>query len=151
LQVDPYDTGFVVVDFEGDPRSLLRFVLIALARVPFDKASELSWTDSLPRRLLWPTWLRTLADLVAVLLPRIGSAHARYRYQRAAGELRVLGEHPDWTSQATLSLNGGSHRLGVRHEGREHVVEMRPLEGRGRGPSTARRAVPLGLGEGVPS
>ena len=153
LQMDPYDTGFVVVDFEGDPRSLLRFVLVALARVPFDKASELSWSDSLPRRLLLPGWLRTLADLVAVVLPRIGSARALYRYRRAAGELQVLGEHPDWSSQASLSLSGGSHRLTVRHKGRETVVEMRPLDERerGRAATSVAVAVEARLEDGVPS
>src|SRR5690606_32217872 len=41
LFIEPYEAGFVVVDLVGNPRSLLRFVLMALARVPFDKAAEL--------------------------------------------------------------------------------------------------------------
>ncbi|MCC6523991.1 MAG: urea transporter [Polyangiaceae bacterium] len=130
LQLERYDAGFVVVDFEGDPRSLLRFVLIALGRVPFDQAAELRWTDSLPRRLLLPAWLRSLADLVAVVLPRRDSARVAFHAERHGGELRVVGTHPEWSSEATLSLDGGVHRIVVRHGALTHAVTLRALAAR---------------------
>jgi murein DD-endopeptidase MepM/ murein hydrolase activator NlpD len=40
LVIDPYENGLVVLELQGDPRSLLRVVLLALSRVPFDQAPQ---------------------------------------------------------------------------------------------------------------
>ncbi len=124
LFIDVYDGGFVVVDFEGDPRSLLRFVLYALARVPFDQAERLSWTENLPRRLLLPGLLRAAADLVALVAPEAGGTLVRYASRRSAGALEVIGESPRFSSRAELSLGGGAHRIEVRRDGTSQSVEV---------------------------
>ena len=79
LFLDPYDAALVFVDFKGSPRSLLRHLLISMARVPLDQAASLTWKDSLPRRLLLSAWLRSLADLVAVVAPDFGDELATDR------------------------------------------------------------------------
>lgn len=128
LFIDPYDTGFVVVDFYGDPRSLLRFVLVGLARLPFDQARELSWTDRLSGRLLLPAWLRTIADFVAVVAPGWGATEVRYRFERRAGALLVEGASAKWTSKATLSLGKGEHEIELRFGSRTETVRLRRVE-----------------------
>jgi hypothetical protein len=128
LFIDPYDNGFVAVNFHGDPRSLLRLVLIALSRVPFDQARSLRWRDSLPGRLLLPGWLRPLADLVAVVAPDLGATEVSYRSVRNAGSLVVEGTSKKWTTKATLSLGRGDHRIELRHGSRTETVVLRRLE-----------------------
>lgn len=115
LAIEPYDTGFVVLDFAGDPGSLLRYVLVGLAKVPFDQARELCWTDSLPGRLLLSGWLRPLADLVAVVAPEAGATEVSYRYERRGGKLVVEGSSARWSSKAVLSLGRGEHVIELRH------------------------------------
>ncbi len=128
LFIDVYDGGFVVIDFEGDPRSLLHFVLYALSRVPFDQAERLSWTENLPRRLLLPGLLRAAADLVALVAPEAGGTLVRYASRRRAGALEVVGESPRFASRAELSLGGGAHRIEVRRDGTSQSVEIRAFE-----------------------
>jgi murein DD-endopeptidase MepM/ murein hydrolase activator NlpD len=68
LYFDAYENGLVLTSYAGAPGSLLRFLLFTAARVPFDAAAELTWTDSLPRRLLLPRFLRGLSDLLSVVV-----------------------------------------------------------------------------------
>lgn len=135
LFIDPYDNGFVVVNFHGDPRSLLRVLLIALARVPFDQARVVRWQDGLPWRLLLPGWLRPLADLLAVVAPDLGATEVRYRSERHAGSLVVEGTSAKWQSKATLSLGRGEHRIEIRHGSAVEQVEMRRLDAGGAVPN----------------
>ena len=123
----PYDAGFVVVDFEGNAGSLLRFVAMALARVPFDKAAELRWSDTLSRRLFLPAPLRAVADLIAMVAPTAGATLLRFSYERQGGKLVVRGDAERWGTRAELSLTGSEHRLEVRHDGRRQVVKLIPV------------------------
>lgn len=140
LYIEPYDAGFVVVDFEGSARSLLRFVAMALARVPFDKAAELRWTDTLSRRLFLPAPLRAMADLVAMVAPTAGATLLRFSYERQRGKLVVRGDAENWGTHAVLSLTGGEHRLEVRHDGRRQVVTLTPIAVEDRTARTRRAA-----------
>lgn len=130
LSIEPYESGFVVVDFYGDPGSLLRFVLIGLARVPFDQARKLEYSDSLPGRLLLPSWLRPVADLVAVLAPDAGATEVRYRYERRGGTLVVRGDSSRWTSTATLSLGRGDHQIELTRGDTTETLRMARRDGR---------------------
>lgn len=127
LFLDPYDAALVFVDFRGNPRSLLSYLLVGLARLPFDQASSLTWRDSLPRRLLLPSSIRAAADLLAVVVPEFGSIEIEYRLERTEGKLRVLGKAKTWTTEATLSLGDGPHRIELTHGERKRVMEMRPV------------------------
>jgi urea transporter len=127
LYLDPYDAALVFVDFEGDPRSFLRFLLLSMGRVPLDQAAPLTWNDMLPRRLLLPGWLRSLADLVAVVAPDFGGIPVDYRIEREEGRLQVIGKARQWSTRATLSLGATPHRFEIEHEGRKATVEMRLL------------------------
>lgn len=128
LYLDPYDAALVFVDFKGSPRSLLRHVLISMARVPLDQAPSLSWRDSLPRRLLLPGWVRTLADLVAVVAPHFGSIAVDYKTERVEGRVQVVGRAKRWTTRALLSTGSGPHRFEIDHGGRRKVVTMNRIE-----------------------
>jgi hypothetical protein len=140
LTVDTYEGGFVVVDFTGDPASLLRDVVVALARVPFDRAAELTWEESVPRRLLVSGWLRAIADLLSVFAPEAGGVTMRYRERRDASRVVISGESPEWSTVAELSLGGGNHRLQLRHRGVERRVVIRPMSARAK--VTARADAP---------
>jgi len=127
LFLDPYDAALVFVDYRGNPRSLLRYLLVGLARLPFDQAATLTWHDSLPRRLLLPSWMRAAADLLAVVVPELGAIGIEYRIERSEGKLRVHGKARTWSTEATLSLGDGPHRIELVHGERKSVMEMRPI------------------------
>jgi urea transporter len=133
LFIEPYESGFVVVDFYGDPSSLLRFVLVGLARVPFDQARKLEYDDSLAARLLLPAWLRPLADLVAVVAPEAGATEVHYRAERQGGKLVVRGKSKKWTSKAVLSLGRGDHTIELQSGNRRETVTMTRQEPSDRG------------------
>ena len=147
LVVDPYENGLVILELQGDPRSLLREVLLALARVPFDQAPALRWRERLSRRLLLPRWLRPLADLVAVVAPAIGAVDLAYGARREAGQLVVEGAAPGLSTRAVVDLGRGEHRIEMEREGARTVIDLRPLEnGSGRaagaGAAPAAREAP---------
>jgi hypothetical protein len=157
LFLEPYESGLVVVDFHGDPRSLLRFVLVGLARVPFDQARALRWRDSLPGRLLLPGWLRPVAELVALVAPELGATAVQYHADRQPGSLTVEGKSQRWSTKAVLSLGKGEHRIELRRGTAVETVVMRKLEpgedarptksptgdpDRAKAPSPAPRATP---------
>ena len=127
LFLDPYDAALVFVDFKGDPKSLLRHLLISMARVPLDQAASLTWSDSLPRRLLLSSWLRALADLVAVVAPDFGSIAMDYRTERSEGHLHVVGQAKRWATRAVISLGAGPHRFEIEHGGHRSVVTMKRI------------------------
>jgi len=145
--VDPYENGLVILELQGDPRSLLREVLLALARVPFDQAPALRWRERLSRRLLLPRWLRPLADLVAVVAPAIGAVDLAYGARREAGQLVVEGAAPGLSTRAVVDLGRGEHRNRDGTGGRAHGDRPAPLEnGSGRaagaGAAPAAREAP---------
>jgi murein DD-endopeptidase MepM/ murein hydrolase activator NlpD len=124
--LEAYETGLVMLDFAGDNRSLLRYVLVGLARVPFDKSASLSWHDDLPLRLFMPGWLRALADLFAVFAPRVGSTTVRYASRREEGTLELRGETDKWSSLTRIQLGGGAHELEFIYQGKRTVVQLAP-------------------------
>lgn len=128
LHVDPYDAALVFIDFRGDPKSLLRYLLIGMARVPFDQASLLRWKDGLPRRLLLPSWIRAAADLVSVVVPAVGGIEVAYTGDRAEGNLRIEGTAKTWSTRTILSLGEGSHRFEIVHGKRKSAMVMTKLE-----------------------
>jgi murein DD-endopeptidase MepM/ murein hydrolase activator NlpD len=127
LVVDPYESGLVILELHGDPRSLLRDVLLALARVPFDQAPALRWREQLSRRLLLPRALRLLADLVAVVAPRFGAVELAYAARRDAGQLVVEGTAAGLRTRAVVDLGRGVHRVEIERVGAPRVIELRPL------------------------
>jgi murein DD-endopeptidase MepM/ murein hydrolase activator NlpD/urea transporter len=139
LFLEPYDNGFVIVDFAGDPSSLLRYLLLGIPRIPFDKSPTLRWRDSLPRRLLLARWLRPFADFAALFAPEAGTTTMRFTCQRQPGQLEVQGQSDRWTSTATLSLGRGEHRIVIEHDGREQAVTVTRLDGRNASPAMSQR------------
>jgi len=142
--LEPYDGGLVVVDYQGSPASLLRVVVLALARVPFDQARTLTWRENLPGRFLLPSWLRAVADLVSVVAPRVGGTDVVYRSERTAAALIVRAEGPSWSSTARLSLGSGNHELELTHRGTTQRVTLRTVDGppQSRPPSGGRENHP---------
>jgi urea transporter/murein DD-endopeptidase MepM/ murein hydrolase activator NlpD len=141
LVVDPYENGFVVLELQGDPRSLLRAVLLALARVPFDQAPALAWREQLSQRLLLPRWLRPLADLVAMVAPGLGAVDLAFAARREAGRLVIDGAGPGLRTRAVVALGAGAHRVEVERRGVATVVELHPVVG-GEGAVTGPLTVP---------
>jgi urea transporter len=131
LVLDVYESGFVIVDFTGSARSLLALLLLALARVPFDRASELEWVERLPQRLLLGGVQRAVADFAAVFLPRGGDLTVRFRSRRETSSLVVESEHARGSARATISLGNGSHRIELTHDGEAVVLEVRPVKANG--------------------
>jgi urea transporter len=130
LTIDPYDGGFVVVNFSGHARSLLRFLLIALARVPFDQADSLSWEEELPGRLLLSGYRRAIADFLAVFAPNVGRTRVQYTCRREPGSVVLEGESRRFHSRAKLSLGDAAHRLEVRYGGRAQEITLKPVDRR---------------------
>jgi hypothetical protein len=131
LYFDTYENGLVLTSYTGAPGSLLRFLLLAAARVPFDSAAELTWTDSLSRRLLLRRVLRGLSDLLSVVLPDVGRIDVVYRMKREAGRVNLQGFSAHWTAQSSLDLDGGEHTIEVIHRGTKTTVTMRQAKREG--------------------
>ena len=138
LYLDPYESGLVVIDFEGSPRSPLRYLLQAMARVPFDQAQSLKWTDGLPLRMLLPGWLRPLADLVALVAPGFGTTPVDYVSRREEGSWHLEGRARGWRTHVELRLGGSTHRVEVEHAGRKRTFELTLEAPDGRGGHATR-------------
>jgi murein DD-endopeptidase MepM/ murein hydrolase activator NlpD/urea transporter len=128
LDYDAYDNGLVLVDYSGAADSLLRYLLLAFARLPFDPSPSLHWNDALSRRLFMPRWRRTLADLWMVLAPELGKLDVSYSMRREAGAVRIEGKAETWQSTALLSLDGKQHTLQIEHGGVHTRLLMKRLE-----------------------
>ncbi|MBN1608783.1 MAG: urea transporter, partial [Polyangiaceae bacterium] len=85
LWFELYDGGLVLLDFQGSPDSLLRSLLLALPRVPFDRATSLTWQEHLPRRLFLPVWVRSVGDLLAAVGLDLGAQTVDCQVRRAPG------------------------------------------------------------------
>ncbi|MCC6899179.1 MAG: urea transporter [Polyangiaceae bacterium] len=130
LVLDPYESGLVIVDFAGSSRSLLGWVLLALARVPFDQAAGLVWEERLPKRLLLTGIPRAVADFFAVFAPDAGNLEVRFASQRDGGAVVVESEHEHGAARARVSLGDEPHRIAITHDGRQLQLELRPTNGR---------------------
>ena len=124
LYIEPYESGLVMMAFNGRSNSLLGTLLLALARVPFDQEATLSWSDRVPRRLMlaWP-WTM-LEDIVAVVAPRLADFEVNYTSHRSEGQLVIAGTAPGFTTRATISLGSEPHRVEVVRDNRSVVVEL---------------------------
>jgi urea transporter len=134
LYIEPYHSGLVVVAFSGRRDSLLGPLLPGLARVPFDQEATLSWSDRVPRRqlLAWP-WT-VLADIVAVVAPRLADFEVHYTSRRSEASLAVHGSGPGFTTQAVISLASTPHTVELSGKGRSIVVELRRQDDAPEGP-----------------
>ncbi|MBN2576838.1 MAG: urea transporter [Deltaproteobacteria bacterium] len=123
---ETYDNGLVLLDCHAGPDSLLRFLVLAWARLPFDQSAQLRWQDSLSRRWLLPRWSRLLADVLTVVAPVWGGLDVSYSLRRREGAVEVEGHAADWSCRTVLSLSGphASHMLFVEHHGKTHEIEI---------------------------
>jgi hypothetical protein len=128
LVFDVYDNGLVLLDLSGGADSLLRFLLLAFARLPFDPAPSLRWRDTLSRRLFMPRWLRAIADLWIVVVPEWSKLDVEYMMRREEGQVRLEGRAETWHATAILSLSGKGHTLEIEHEGVHTELTMTRLE-----------------------
>jgi len=138
----------VLYETRGDRRSLLWALQIALARLPFELADDLRWSDHLQRRdlLRWPA--RLAHDLIA---PFVGDTSLRIDYQlvRRGRELTICGRSaatdragaPRIQSTIVLVEDVGVERLEVLIDGRR-IAAVGPSEGE---PDESR-----GASEGAP-
>jgi murein DD-endopeptidase MepM/ murein hydrolase activator NlpD/membrane protein implicated in regulation of membrane protease activity len=128
LVFDCYDNGLVLLDYSGSTDSLLRLLLLGWARLPFDPAARISWTDALSRRLFMPRWRRALADLWIVLVPEFGKLDVTYTMTRETGQVLVEGRAEAWRARSQLSLTGGEHTIAVEHDGTTSTIVMKKAE-----------------------
>lgn len=127
LYFDAYESALVLTGYTGSPSSLLRFLLLSAARVPFDSAAEIGWTDSLPRRLLLPGILRSIADLSSVVVPDIGRIDVAYRLKRDTGRALLYGSSVHWSAETVVDLNSGEQTIAINHRGARTTMTMRKL------------------------
>ncbi len=127
MAFETYDNGLVLLDCHVDPDSLLRFLVLAWARLPFDQCAELRWQDSLSRRWLLPGWSRVIADVLTVVAPGWGELDVAYTLKRKEGAVEIEGRAADWSCRSVLSLSGphACHLLTVEHRGTRTEVEIR--------------------------
>ena len=125
LFMDPYESALVFLDFQGSPSSLMRYLFLSLARVPFDQSAPLAWGDSISKRFLLPGWLRAAADLLSVFVPTFGNIPVAYRTERAEGELVVHGEAVEWSTIARISLGDGVHRFEIKQGKKTRRLTLR--------------------------
>lgn len=123
-----YDAGLVTVAFEGRRTSLLRMMPLALARVPFDQESDLTWSDRVPRRMK-STWASPITELLAVVAPGLSDVVIDYSAHRTAQAFEVLGKANSYHTRVVVSLTNAPHRLEVRRaaEGEPEIIEFKPL------------------------
>ncbi len=126
LYLESYENALVVVAFDGDHDSLLRFLLLALARVPFDQEGAVRWDDRVPRRLL-SAWPWAFLDLLTVVAPGFNDWAVTYRARRSEGTLTVEGEGDTFRSRAVVELSSGALELTVAHGPSEHRLTVTPL------------------------
>ena len=128
LVFDAYDNGLVFLDYSGSTESLLRFLLLAWARLPFDPSPRITWVDTLSRRLFMPRWRRAMADLWIVLVPEFGKLDVSYTSTREPGKVLVEGRAEAWTAKSVLSLSGGEHTITIHHGSTTSTIVMKKVE-----------------------
>lgn len=113
LYLEPYDTGLVIIGFDGSRQSLLRTLTLALARVPFDLEPSLAWQDRVPRRLL-TAWGGALLDLMSVVAPGWTDDEIRYTARRRERAVTIVGTTNRVHTTAVIALDGAPHTLELR-------------------------------------
>lgn len=130
LAFESYDSGLVLLDCRTSADSLLRYLALAWARLPFDQDAELCWQDSLSRRWFLPRWSRLLSDLFTVVAPGVGGLPVAYQLRRTEGGVEVEGRAAGWVARSALSLAATEipHVLTIEHKGQRTVIEVRPVD-----------------------
>ncbi len=128
LYLESYESALVVVAFDGASDSLLRFMLLAMARVPFDQEREVHWTDRVPRHLL-SAWPSVALDLLAMIAPGLNDWDVHYVARRTEGTLTIAGSAGAFRTMAVVSLGGGPHQLIVERAGATRVVTLAATSG----------------------
>jgi hypothetical protein len=124
LYFDRSDDIITLYDVVGDRRSILRIMLAALARVPFEVAESITWRDHLPRRLFSGPVTRLMLDFIAPFVRRDGF-EMTYRARRDGRDFIVEGESaseqrngtPRLCTKATIRNGTGLHALELRLDG----------------------------------
>ena len=75
------DTTFTVYDYLGPPDSALGLVALALPRVPLEPGRDLTWSDHLVSRTLYPLPVRFFRDFLSPFLG-LGGVKMKYRMKR---------------------------------------------------------------------
>jgi urea transporter len=123
------DSLFTVYDVLGSPRSALRLIQAALARVPFERSEELEWSDYLPmsRYVLGP--LHWLWDFAAPFVSWRG-LRLSYRQRWTNGRLIVEGQSRNAgrsgsavQTRAEIDREKGIQRIEVTLFGRRTIAE----------------------------
>ena len=115
---------FTAVDLLGDPRSGLRVVAAAVARLPLEADARLEFSDYLPLRDLLPAWLRPVSDAFAPLFPGRG-VRILYTFSRQSDGITLQGRGTSNSGRAPrvatsarfnaeLSLQEASLRVGTQ-------------------------------------
>jgi len=128
LYLESYEDALVVVAFDGAPDSLLRFILLSMARVPFDQEREVHWTDRVPRHLL-SAWPSVVLDLLAMIAPGLNDWDVNYLARRTEGTLAISGSAGAFRTTAVVSLGGGAHRITVERAGASRVITLAATSG----------------------
>lgn len=130
LAFEIYDNGLVLLDCHVSADSLLRYLVLAWARLPFDQCAHLRWQDSLSRRWLLPRWSRLVADLLSVVAPGMGGLEVSYALRRTEGTVEIEGSAHDWRVRSVFSLSGSdaARVLTLEHKGVTTVVEIRQVD-----------------------
>ncbi|MBL0172112.1 MAG: urea transporter [Gemmatimonadaceae bacterium] len=134
VYLEVYDTGLVVIAFDGSRQSLLRSLPLALARMPFDQESSITWSDRVPRRLM-STWASAFVELLAVVAPGWTDHEIRYQARRHEGTVVVEGTTSRYRTRTVVSFSDAPHRIEVRNVRDEllrtvifHPVSAAPAE-----------------------
>ena len=135
LAFETYDNGLVLLDCQVAANSLLRYLVLAWARLPFDLSGQLRWQDCLSRRWLLPRWSRLLTEVLTVVAPGRGGREVSYHLRRSEGAVEVESRSEGWVCRSIFSLAGrdATHLLTVEHDGATEEIEIRQVEELGYG------------------
>jgi len=116
---------YMAMAFEGDRRSALYALYLALPRMPMEIKPSLMWKESLPRQNLSHRPGRILADMALLVWPRKAHAIHCYRCRREGKDLvvegRSCGKSPAVSTLVRISPGKGILEISIT---REHVRTM---------------------------
>jgi urea transporter len=135
LWFESYEGGLVLLDFQGQSDSLLRLLLLALPRVPFDRAASLVWNEQLPRRLFLPAWVRSITDILTILGVDLGADRVDCTTSRRPGTLVIESTAAHWKSRSEIALGGSSHVFELSVKDIARVLRLGPARSAAAQPS----------------
>ena len=128
LYLESYENALVVVAFDGAHDSLLRFLLLAMARVPFDQERAVQWTDRVPRHLL-SSWPSVALDLLTMIAPGLNDWEVTYLARRTEGTITIAGSAGAFRTTAVVSLGGAAHQLAIERNGATRAITLEVADG----------------------